>query len=297
MTETDFGKNPVESLTSSENWFLKEWRENNDSGLTNFILVTADRFQRGKTSCAMRLAEVIEEELGIPFPMEWSEDKPTDFTGSNLGFDPLWYLERMEKVPEFSILLGDEWQRAMKARRWWEPIQQEFAEILEATAFEHKHGIFTLPRQKKMDNAIAEDCTAHIIIEAEKGRATVYSYNWDQLNRVTKARTPRVGELVYKKPSAKRWHIFQKMRAAYTNARRTKLKERIKMAMEMTLEQEAAESVKQDDLLQIILDDKSNYIGKSGKVSAIKIIARNKGLSWAKAQVLASLANDNIHSS
>lgn len=291
MTETDSGASHVESPTSSENWFKDQWGDNLREGYTNYVLITADRFQKGKTSLAMRIGELVEEWFNVPFPIEWDETNPADFSKSNLGFDPLWYMDRQDNIPENAVLVGDEWNRVASSRQWWTPINQDFAINLQETAYQHKNGIFPLPRQKMVDNAIAEICTSHIIVE-DKGKATCYFYQWDQLNRVSKARTPTVGDLLFKKPSAKRWHTYLKMRDWNTSRRREKVKERIKRSMEEALELEAASRLKREDLLEKILQDPTPYLSKTGKVSAIKIISKHKALPWNKAQVLASEANE-----
>lgn len=281
----------VEPLTSSENWLLREWGENNKEGLTNYILITANRLQKGKTSLAMRLGEAVEEVLGIPFPMDWDPAKPTDFSKSNLGFDPLWYMERMDNVPEFSILVGDEWNRAVGQRKWFTQGNQDFAEILQTTAYQHIHGLFPLPHQSLTDNAIVGVCTTHIIVES-KGYASVYSYDRDQLNRAFKQRTPHLGDLSFKKPSPHRWHIYQKMREAYTGARKQVLKDRIRKAIE---EQAVAEAApEREELLETVLAKPELYKSKSGRFSAMKIASRIKGVSWSRAVVVATQANDRV---
>jgi hypothetical protein len=283
----------VEPLTSSENWLLNEWKENNEEGLTNYVLITANRLQKGKTSLGIRIGETVEEYLGIPFPMDWDPAKPTDFSKSNLGFDPLWYMERMDNVPEFSILVGDEWNRAMGQRKWFTQGNQDFAEVLQTTAYQHIHGLFPLPHQALTDNAIVGICTTHIIVES-KGYASVYSYDRDQLNRAFKQRTPHLGDLTFKKPSAKRWHTYQKMREAYTGARKQLLKDRIRKAIEEAAVAEAAPD--REELLETILKSPDAYKSKSGRVSAVKIASKNKGVAWNRAVIIADQANARLDS-
>lgn len=280
----------VESPSSRENWFRNQWKKTMDEGLTNYILITAKRLQVGKTSLAMRIQELVEEWFQIPFSLDWNPEKPLDFSKCNLGFDPLWYLDRQENVPENTPLCGDEWNRAAGQRKWYTPENQDFAENMQTTAYMHIHGLFPLPHQAMTDNALVGICTAHIIVEA-KGYATVYSYERDQLNRAFKQRTPHVGELTFKKPSAKRWHTYRQMRQAYTGWRRSILRKRMRQALEDSMIQEATPS--KDKILEMVIKNPEAYKGSTGRISAVKVAAKHK-VSWTKANIIVSDARDAL---
>src|SRR5437899_574986 len=117
--------------TSSENWFLKQWADNEKEGLINLILITANRLQMSKTSCGMRIAEVVEREL---HGREWGID--------SLGFETAWYIRRKQEVPEWTPLVLDEPNRAAGNRAWFTEENIDFAEDLQTTAYQHRHGLF-----------------------------------------------------------------------------------------------------------------------------------------------------------
>src|SRR6266567_6621592 len=266
--------------TSSENWFLKQWRETEESGLVNLILLTANKLQMGKTSCAMRIAEVVEKEVhGREWPIE------------NLGFETGWYIKRKREVEEWTPLVLDEPNRAAGNRQWFSEENIDFAEDLQTTAYQHRHGLFPLPHQHLMDNALVGVCTAQIVI-LRKGVAQVFAYDRDQLNRSYKTRTYSVGMLYFKKPSAQLWHAYMQKRSEYTSEREKLIlarSEKRKVEVEV-----ASLTPTSETILETVLSNPQPYIGVTGRISYTKIQARHKGLGHSKAQVIAQQANDTF---
>src|SRR2546425_9779256 len=151
---TDSSSSPVEKPTYSENWFLREWAENEDSGYVNYILVTSDRLRKGKTATAFRIYELVETVL-----------HNRQATIDDCVLTPLEDLERMDKVAEWTPLIGDEWNRGAGHRRWWTQENQDYAEVLQTTAYMHIHRLFPMPHESLLDNAIVGVCTAQIVVQ------------------------------------------------------------------------------------------------------------------------------------
>ena len=232
----------------------------------------------GKTSCAMRIAEVIEREL---HSREW----PTE----NLGFETGWYIKRKREVAEWTPIVLDEPNRAAGNRSWFSEENIDFAEDLQTTAYQHRHGLFPLPHQHLMDNALVGVCTAQIVV-VRKGVGEVFAYDRDQLNRSYKTRTYRVGTLYFKKPSAHLWHEYMKKRSEYTSEREKLILSRSdKRKVEVEVASLAPTS---ETILETVLSNPQPYIGVTGRISYTKIQARHKGLGHSKAQVIAEQANE-----
>src|SRR5436309_77142 len=263
--------------TSSENWFLRQWKENEEEGLINLILITANKLQMSKTSCGMRICEVVERDLhGREWPIE------------NLGFETSWYIRRKHEVAEWTPLVLDEPNRAAGNRQWFSEENIDFAEDLQTTAYQHRHGIFPLPHQHLADNALVGICTAQIVV-VRKGVGEVFAYDRDQLNRAYKTRTYRVGTLYFKKPSPKLWHEYMQKRSEYTGEREKLILARSDKRQAQLLEVASAES--EESILDKIKTNPQAYIGISGRIVKKKIMNRHKGLSHAKAELLAEEAN------
>ena len=266
--------------TSSENWFLRQWKENEEEGLINLILITANKLQMSKTSCGMRICEVVERDLhGREWPIE------------NLGFETSWYIRRKHEVAEWTPLVLDEPNRAAGNRQWFSEENIDFAEDLQTTAYQHRHGIFPLPHQHLADNALVGICTAQIVV-VRKGVGEVFAYDRDQLNRAYKTRTYRVGTLYFKKPSPKLWHEYMQKRSEYTGEREKLILARSdKRKTEINAQ---ASEQSPSSILEEITRNPQPYIGITGKISYHKILAIHTGLPQNRAQVLATQANTTL---
>lgn len=200
---------------------------------------------------------------------------------------PLEYYERMTTVPEWTPLVGDEWNRVAGQRRWFTEENQEFAEMLQTTAYMHRHALFPLPHESLVDNAIVGICTAQIVVE-RPGRAAVYSVKRNQLDRSWKVKTPFVGRLQLEMPSATFWHAYEKKRDIFTRARLQKLADKQREREKRMLEIESAPT--RDDLLEHIRSNRQSYTGNQGRVSWMKIVAKHK-IPMTRAQVIATTLN------
>jgi len=228
----------------------------------------------------MRIAEVVEKEL---HGREWTID--------SLGFETSWYIRRKHEVAEWTPLVLDEPNRAAGNRQWFSEENQDFAEDLQTTAFQHRHGLFPLPHQHLADNALVGICTAQIVV-MRKGVGEVFAYDRDQLNRSYKTRTYRVGTLYFKKPSAKLWHEYMQKRAAYTGER-----ERLILARADRNKAEATARLlipTPENLLETILNNPQPYVGATGRISYHKIVAEHEGLPIDRAKVLAFKATKEL---
>lgn len=186
----------------SDQPFFQEWRSSEKQGLTHLILVTANRLRLGKTYAAMRIGEVLDPH----------------FTIDNVGFDTAWYVEQADKSERGAILVLDEPNRAAGNRSWYTEENRGFAEYLQTNAYRGIHGLFPLPHQHLMDNAVTGVCTAQIVMVGP-GHGTVYLFERDQLNRSYSTYTPRWGDLLLKPPSAVLAHAYEKKRDEYTRQR------------------------------------------------------------------------------
>jgi hypothetical protein len=201
---------------------------------------------------------------------------------------PLEDLERMDKVAEWTPLVGDEWNRGAGHRRWWTQENQDYAEVLQTTAYKHIHRLFPMPHESLLDNAIVGVCTAQIVVE-RPGIATVFAYQRDQLNRTYKNYTPFLGKLTLKMPDAKLWHAYELKRDQFTTKRKKVIEERTRANMEAALREEA--TPKTDEVLALILANPEAYKSTHGKISAMKIAAKHK-VSWHRAETLATQARE-----
>lgn len=263
-------------ISKEENWFLHQWQENEASGYVNYILITGPRLRVGKTATALRIQELVETLLHNREP-----------TIENCILTPLEYMERMPKVEEWTPLVGDEWNRVAGQRRWYTEQNQEFAEMLQTTAYMHIHALFPLPHESLVDNAIVGICTAQIVVE-RPGRARVYSVKRNQLDRSWKVKTPFVGRLELEMPSVKLWHAYEKKRDEFTRGRLKALTKKQKEREIRELEIESAP--KRDDLLEQIRNDKDHYRGNAKRISWLKIVAKHK-IPMTRAQVIATTLN------
>lgn len=239
--------------------------------------MTGPRLRVGKTATAMRIYEVVE----------------TLLHGRNPSIDdvvltPLEYMERMPKVAEFTPLIGDEWNRVAGQRRWYTETNQEFAEMLQTTAYMHHHALFPLPHESLVDNAIVGICTAQIVVE-RPGHAIVYSIKRNQLDRSWKVKTPRVGRIELAMPSLPFWHAYEKKRDEFTKARLAALTEKQREREVRMVELEKAPQ--QEDLLQRIRANMDPYRGSKNRVSWMKIVAKHK-IPMTRAQIIATTLNE-----
>lgn len=209
----DSGSERNQPLISEEPFFI-EWRKSEKKGYTHLILVTANRLRMGKTYAAMRIGEVLDPNFSI----------------DNIGFDTAWYVEQADKSERGAILVLDEPNRAAGNRSWYTEENRGFAEYLQTNAYRGIHGLFPLPHQHLMDNAVTGVCTAQLVM-SDAGHGTVYTFDRDQLNRSYSTYTPRWGDLNLKPPSAKLAHAYEKKRDEYTKARNELFLRRLKESM------------------------------------------------------------------
>jgi len=213
LTAVDSGSERNQPLISEEPFFI-EWRKSEKKGYTHLILVTANRLRMGKTYAAMRIGEVLDPNFSI----------------DNIGFDTAWYVEQADKSERGAILVLDEPNRAAGNRSWYTEENRGFAEYLQTNAYRGIHGLFPLPHQHLMDNAVTGVCTAQLVM-SDAGHGTVYTFDRDQLNRSYSTYTPRWGDLNLKPPSAKLAHAYEKKRDEYTKARNELFLRRLKESM------------------------------------------------------------------
>lgn len=175
-----------------------------------------------------------------------------NFTIENVGFDTAWYVEQADKSQRGAILVLDEPNRAAGNRSWYTEENRGFAEYLQTNAYRGIHGLFPLPHQHLMDNAVTGVCTAQIVMTGT-GRGTIYTFDRDQLNRSYSTYTPRWGDLYLKPPSAKLAHAYEKKRDEYTRARNELFLRRLKE----NLIQVAAPS--KQDIIKTILAEYESF--------------------------------------
>ena len=208
---------PLAESPISEQVFVREWRESEAKGFTHLFLVTANRLRMGKTYAAMRIGELLDP----------------DFRIDNVGFDTSWYIKQADKSKRGAILVLDEPNLAAGNRNWYSEENRGFAEYLQTNAYRGIHGLFPLPHQHLMDNAVTGVCTAHIIMDGP-GHGFVYTMERDQLNRSYDTYTPNWGELYLSKPEVKLYHAYEKKRDEYTRARNMEFLKRLEEAVEIT---------------------------------------------------------------
>lgn len=227
----------------SDEPFFQEWRASEKRGLTHLILVTANRLRLGKTYAAMRIGELLDP----------------NFTIDNVGFDTAWYVEQADKSERGSVLVLDEPNRAAGNRSWYTEENRGFAEYLQTNAYRGIHGLFPLPHQHLMDNAVTGVCTAQIVM-TEPGHGTAYLFERDQLNRSYNTYTPRWGDLYLKRPDAKLCHAYEEKRDKYTRARNHEFLAKLKENMD------AAMQPGKRDIVKEVLSSYESFL-ENGKVS------------------------------
>jgi len=232
----------------SDQPFFQEWRASEKRGLTHLILVTANRLRLGKTYAAMRIGEALDP----------------DFDIDHVGFDTPWYVKQADKSKRGCILVLDEPNRAAGNRNWYSEENRGFAEYLQTNAYRGIHGLFPLPHQHLMDNAVTGVCTSQIVMMSP-GRGQVYLFERDQLNRSYSTYTPRWGDLVLKSPSAILAHAYEKKRDDYTRERNRLFLKKLQENMEV------AQAMTKRDVLQQVLVDMDKFMDGS-KVSVKKIM-------------------------
>lgn len=267
---------PVESPTSSENWFLHDWAENEKTGYVNYILITGPRLRVGKTATALRIYELVETLLHGRQP-----------TVDDCVLTPLEYFDRMPKVAEWTPLVGDEWNRVAGQRRWFTEANQEFAEMLQTTAYMHIHAMFPLPHESLVDNAIVGICSAQVIVD-RPGHADVYSIKRNQLERSWKVQTPYLGSLDLKMPSPALWHAYEKKRDLYTRTRLKSLADKQREREARVLELDSAP--KRDEIIDMVRANMDAYRGNAKRISWLKIVAKHR-IPMTRAQVIATTLN------
>src|SRR3990172_5394277 len=186
----------------SDEPFFQDWRASEKQGLTHLVLVTANRLRLGKTYAAMRLGEALDP----------------DFDIEHVGFDTQWYVEQADKSKRGCILVLDEPNRAAGNRNWYSEENRGFAEYLQTNAYRGIHGLFPLPHQHLMDNAVTGVCTSQIVMTSP-GHGLVYLYERDQLNRSYNTNTPRWGDIYLQRPTAQLCHEYEAKRDEYTRSR------------------------------------------------------------------------------
>jgi len=251
MTET------IQSVISDEAFF-QEWRASEKKGLTHLVLVTANRLRLGKTYAAMRLGEVLDP----------------NFTIDNVGFDSAWYVEQADKSERGAILVLDEPNRAAGNRSWYTEENRGFAEYLQTNAYRGIHGLFPLPHQHLMDNAVTGVCTSQIVMTSP-GHGIVYLYERDQLNRSYNTNTPRWGDIYLQRPTAKLCHEYEAKRDEYTRSRNKLFLKKLADAEALELQPSAKDATTQ------VLENYARYV-KNGKLD-ISTLRREFGIGKDKA--------------
>ena len=199
----------------SDEPFFQDWRSSEKKGLTHLVLVTANRLRLGKTYAAMRLGEALDP----------------DFDIEHVGFDTQWYVKQADKSQRGCILVLDEPNRAAGNRNWYSEENRGFAEYLQTNAYRGIHGLFPLPHQHLMDNAVTGVCTSQIVMMSP-GHGQVYLFERDQLNRSYNTYTPRWGDLFLKPPSATLAHAYEKKRDEYTRQRNKQFLKQLEVGIE-----------------------------------------------------------------
>ena len=200
----------------SDEPFFQDWRSSEKKGLTHLVLVTANRLRLGKTYAAMRLGEALDP----------------DFDIEHVGFDTQWYVEQADKSKRGCVLVLDEPNRAAGNRNWYSEENRGFAEYLQTNAYRGIHGLFPLPHQHLMDNAVTGVCTSQVVMMSP-GHGQVYLFERDQLNRSYNTYTPRWGDLFLKPPSAILAHAYEKKRDEYTRQRNKQFLKQLEVAIEL----------------------------------------------------------------
>lgn len=251
------------SEPKTEEDFIREWKDACKKGYQHLVPITANRLRTGKTLAGLRIGELLDPHFGI----------------ENVGFDTEWYVETADKVERDSILVLDEPNRAAGNRNWYTEENRGFAEYLQTNAYRGVHGLFPLPHQHLMDNAVMGVCTAQLVMW-DRGFGTVYIYDRDQLNRSYSTYTNTWGDLYLDEPDVKLKHQYEKARDEYTRARNKEFLKRLKANREIALQ-----PAKRDISKEIEANIESFKEG--GKVSGAIIeayyeIGRNKAYSIAK---------------
>jgi hypothetical protein len=237
------------SQSISDNRFIREWQERHDNGYCHLGLITADRLRSGKSYAAIRLGELLDPSFSID---------------ENVGFEALWYMKKAMSSPKGTVLVLDEPNRAIGNRSWYTEENQIFANYLQTNAYRQVHGLFALPHEHLMDNAVTAVCTFQIVMNGP-GLGACFIYKRDQLNRTYKTRTYSWGQpLSFAKPSAKLVNAYERKRDEYTTMKNLEMVKRIEESQAVQRQPTAK------DIITQVYEKYDDYL-KNGKLDIEKL--------------------------
>lgn len=273
MTETDC------------DWFLNLWAESFDGSPAQpphsiYQPITSPIHQTGKTSFALREAEIVLERL-----------KGRKMDPRNISFNISDFMVRRKEISAYDIQILDEPQRAASSRNWHAEDQNILAEDLMASNRYLKPALFPTPLTGMVDNRIFDIMTSQAVVE-RLGFVNIYYPKRDQLNRNKKrVPTPKLGSLTFDKPSAVLWHAYCKMFDEDYEQRRTHNLERVQAILAESNKNVSA--VMPEDMVTVIMQEPQKYIGKSGNISPVKVKSEFK-VPYNRAQEAATEATKQL---
>lgn len=270
---------------TNADWFLQHWIDSFD-GSTKYPAhsiyqpITSPIHQTGKTSFALREAEIVLERL-----------KGRKFDPANISFTISDFMDRRHEIDRYDIQILDEPQRAASSRSWHNEDQNILAEDLMASNRYIKPAIFPTPLNAMVDNRLFDIATSQVVIPI-LAHADIYYLDRGQLDRKSsKVRTPKLGTLTFDKPSATLWHSYQTLFNDDYEKRNKRARERVN-AIQKEAEKEVS-ILQAGDLVGLIMEKPEDFIGKQGNISPSKVQVHFK-VPYNRAQEAATDATTQL---
>lgn len=200
-------------------------------------------------------------------------------------------MERRNQIHRYDMQLLDEPQRAAGSRTWRAEDQNILAEDLMASNRYIKPVLFPTPLNAMIDNRIFDIATSQVVIP-RLAFAELYTIDRPQLDRASKRpRTPKIGTLVFDKPSPSLWHAYCKMFDEDYQARNKRAIERVR-SIQKEADKEVS-SLQVEELVSLIVEKPVNYVGKTGSISVSRVLEKHK-VPYNRAQQASRQANEQL---
>lgn len=221
-----------------------------------YQLITSEISQMGKTSFALRQAEVI---------LEMLKGRRFDYK-ANTHFEYAAFMERRPQLSEWDHQVADEPQRIAGNRDFWSVQNKTFAEELQTNNYRHIHAHLPTPHSHVVDTSVYNICTSHAVITSV-GHATIYAIKRRQLERQWDPMTPKLCYVTFEKPSF--WAGFCRMRDDYNEARHIRNLESAKAAQKEMDRVPTVETV--EEVMEKIFENPQKYINARGEIAPSKV--------------------------
>lgn len=143
------------------------------------VIVIAGKEGKGKSMAALRIAEILHEEINVC---------AGPWTAANLAYDVIPFIERVRKSMRQAIIF-DEAGVNLNSKRWYTDFNRAVDKVVQTQRIRENVYIFVLPKVDDLDNSIRERIDLRLVVE-DKGyiKPTMYDYNFGRLESSEKKR-------------------------------------------------------------------------------------------------------------